>query len=157
MRSFGRAAGAWALVAAGSVQGASPLQDPVRAGRVAQEQEGIDEGRERLAISHMTVDRANLRRQTDVIVGMMQGRGIGARLLTELASHANPAVCGEVTVPGATRTVPGYAPDDGQPGQSGARGRGWGAGCAEIRDGPGRAGWGQIVAGWKSGDRIDPS
>ena len=77
MRPFCRAAGAGALVAAGSVQGASPVQGPVCAGRVAQEREGIDEEWERLAIPHMTVDRANLRRQADVIVGMMQRRGAG--------------------------------------------------------------------------------
>lgn len=105
MKLFGRAAVGWALVVAGSAREAAPLPDQVRAWRVAHEREVIDEYRELLAIPNMTVDRANIRRNADFIVGMMQRRGIEARLLTVASPNSNPAVFGEVKVPGATRTV----------------------------------------------------
>jgi hypothetical protein len=105
MKGFCRAAVGGALMVAGSALDASPLQDQVRAWRVAHEREVIDEYRELLAIPTMTVDRADIRRNADFIVGMMQRRGIEARLLTVASPNSNPAVFGEVTVPGATRTV----------------------------------------------------
>ncbi len=102
----------WGVAGLGA---ASPLQEKVRRWRAAQERGLIDEYRELVAIPNMTVDRANIRRNADFIVAMMQRRGIEARLLTPTAANANPAVFGEVKVPGATRTVVLYAHYDGQP------------------------------------------
>lgn len=76
MKLLGRAAVGWTLVVAGSAREAAPLPDQVRAWRVAHQREVIDEYRELLAIPNMTVDRANIRRNADFIVGMMQRRGI---------------------------------------------------------------------------------
>ena len=93
----------------------SPLQEKVRAWRVAHERELIDEYREFVAIPNITIDRANIRRNADFIVGMLQRRGVEARLLTLPSPNANPVVYGEVNVPGATRTIMFYAHYDGQP------------------------------------------
>ena len=94
---------------------ASPLQEKVRAWRVAHERELIDEYREFLAIPNITVDRANIRRNADYLVAGMKRRGIDARLLTIPSPNLNPVVFGEVRVPGATRTLMLYAHYDGQP------------------------------------------
>ena len=93
----------------------SPLQEKVRAWRVAHERELIDEYREFVAIPNITIDRANIRRNADFIVGMLKRRGVEARLLTLPSPNANPVVYGEVKVPGATRTIMFYAHYDGQP------------------------------------------
>src|SRR5262245_46125359 len=103
------------LVLVAPVFGATPLQENVRAWRVAHEHELIDEYRELLAIPNTTVDRANIRRNADFLVAMMKRRGIDARLLTIASPNANPVVYGEVKAPGATRTVMLYAHFDGQP------------------------------------------
>lgn len=66
-----------------------------------------------LAIPNVAADRANIRRNADLLITMMQKRGIVARLL-ELGDSA-PAVYGQIMVPGATRTVVLYAHYDGQP------------------------------------------
>ncbi len=66
-----------------------------------------------LAIPNVASDRANIRRNADLLVSMLSKRGIQARLL-EL-DDASPAVFGEIKVPGATHTVILYAHYDGQP------------------------------------------
>lgn len=156
MKLFGRAAVGWALVVAGSAREAAPLPDQVRAWRVAHEREVIDEYRELLAIPNMTVDRANIRRNADFIVGMMQRRGIEARLLTVASPNSNPAVFGEVKVPGATRAVMLQAHYDGQPVNPAQWAAGWEPFAPKFATGPVEQG-GPIVEGWKSGDRVDPS
>lgn len=135
--------------------GASPLQETVRAWRVAHEREAIDEFRELLAIPNMTVDRANIRRNADFIVGMMKRRGIAARLLTVAAPNANPVVYGEVNVPGATRTMMLYAHYDGQPVNPAQWAPGWEPFAPTFVTAPVEQG-GRVVAGWKSGDPVDP-
>ena len=156
MKLFGRAAVGWALVVAGAAREVAPLPDQVRAWRVAHEREVIDEYRELLAIPNMTVDRANIRRNADFIVGMMQRRGIEARLLTVASPNSNPAVFGEVKVPGATRTLMLYAYYDGQPVNPAQWAAGWEPFAPKFATGPVEQG-GPIVEGWKSGDRVDPS
>ena len=133
----------------------SPLQEKVRAWRVAHEGELIDEYRELLAIPNMTVDRANIRRNADFIVGMLKRRGIEARRLTPASPNANPAVYGEVKVPGATRTVMLYAHYDGQPVNPAQWAPGWEPFAPKFATAPVEQG-GKIVEGWKSGDRVDP-
>jgi len=136
--------------------GATPLQEKVRAWRIAEEGRLIDEFREFVAIPNMTVDRANIRRNADFIVAMMKRCGIEARLLTSAAQNVNPVVFGEVKVPGATRTLMLYAHFDGQPVNPAQWAPGWEPFSPKFATGPVEQG-GKIVEGWKSGDRVDPS
>ncbi len=66
-----------------------------------------------LAIPNVAADRANIRRNANLIATMLEQRGVSARLL-ELGD-ASPAVYGEIAVPGAKHTVILYAHYDGQP------------------------------------------
>src|SRR5690606_31769986 len=59
-------------------------------------------------------DLPNIRRNAELLVQMLERRGVRARLL-ELDGGVPPAVYGELTTPGATRTVVLYAHYDGQP------------------------------------------
>lgn len=68
-----------------------------------------------LAIPNVAGDRENVRRNAAHIVAMMERRGLRPRLLAAADSTAPPAVYGEWTVPGATRTLVLYAHYDGQP------------------------------------------
>lgn len=138
-----------------AAMGASPLQEKVRAWRVAHEGELIDEYRELLAIPNMTVDRANIRRNADFLVAMMKRRGIDARLITLPSPTVNPVVYGEVLVPGATRTIMLYAHFDGQPVNPKEWAPGWEPFAPKFATGPVEQG-GKIVENWKSGDRVDP-
>src|SRR5256885_17072937 len=95
----------FAFVSAVSAFAASPLQEKVRAWRVAHERELIDENREFVAIPNITIDRANIRRNADFIVAMLKRRGAGARLLTLPSPNAKPGVFGEGKVPGLPRTI----------------------------------------------------
>lgn len=144
-----------ALLTAVTAPGATPLQEKVRAWRVAHEREMIDEYRALLAIPNVTVDRANIRRNADFIVGMMKQRGIDARLLTLPAPNVNPVVYGEVNVPGATRTVMLYAHFDGQPVNPAQWAPGWEPFVPQFATAPAERG-GKILTDWKSGDRVDP-
>src|SRR6185436_4394371 len=60
-------------------------------------------------------DRANIRRNAEAVAESMRRRGLAPRLLEASDPAAPPAVFGEWTVPGATRTLIFYAHYDGQP------------------------------------------
>ena len=66
-----------------------------------------------LSIPNVAADRANIRRNADLLLTMLKKRGVDARLL-ELQG-ASPAVYGEMKTPGAQHTVILYAHYDGQP------------------------------------------
>ena len=66
-----------------------------------------------LAIPNVASDTANIRRNAERLAGMMRKRGIDVRLLEE--QGAPPVVYGELSVPGAKRTLLVYAHYDGQP------------------------------------------
>ncbi|MBI5770198.1 MAG: M20/M25/M40 family metallo-hydrolase [Verrucomicrobia bacterium] len=136
--------------------GVTPLQEKVRAWRVARENELIAEYRELLAIPNASVDRANIRRNADFIVAMMKRRGIEARLLTIPTPTANPVVFGEVKVPGATRTIMLYAHYDGMPVNPAQWAPGWEPFAPKFATASAERG-GKIVDSWKPGDPIDPS
>ena len=68
---------------------------------------------ELLAIPNVASDTANIGRNAQAIVTMLARRGVKTQLLDSPGSP--PAVYGELTVPGATRTVVLYAHYDGQP------------------------------------------
>ena len=144
-----------AAALAGPLSAASPLQEKVRAWRVAHEGSLIDEYRELLAVPNITVDRANIRRNADSLMGMMRRRGIESRLLAAVGPNANPVVFGEVKVPGATRTLVLYAHYDGQAVNPAQWAPGWEPFVPKFATGPVEQG-GKIVEGWKSGDPIDP-
>ncbi len=141
---------------AGVKLAASPLQEAVRAHRVANEQALMAEYREFVALPNVGADQSNIRRNAEFLAGMMRRRGINAELLEGRTPATNPAVFGEVRVPGATRTVVFYAHYDGQP----VNPREWADGLdpwnpvfltAPIARG------GKIITTWKPGDPIDPN
>lgn len=92
---------------------AASLRMAARQFRMSHEPMILREFSDLLAIPNVAADRANIRRNADLLITMMQKRGIEARLL-ELGDAA-PAVYGQIIVPGATRTVILYAHYDGQP------------------------------------------
>lgn len=66
-----------------------------------------------LSLPNLATDRTAIRRNADTLVAMLGRRGVTARLLE--VPDAPPAVYGELSVPGATRTIVLYAHYDGQP------------------------------------------
>lgn len=135
--------------------GAQTLHEKVRAHRVANEPALIEEYRTFVAIPNVSSDHANIRRNADFIVGMLQRRGVAAELLTIDKPGANPVVFGEVRVPGATRTVVFYAHYDGQP----VNPKQWAAGLEPftpvfLTDPIERGG--KILSDWRPGQPVDP-
>ncbi len=129
--------------------------DAIRAHRTEQQQELIAEYREFVAIPNVTRDQENIRRNAEFIVAMMRKRGIAAELLEGNSPAVNPAVFGEVKVPGATQTVVFYAHYDGQP----VNPRQWAEGLEPFTPvfltAPVERG-GKIVD-WQPGQPIDPT
>ncbi|MEO7103426.1 MAG: M20/M25/M40 family metallo-hydrolase [Gemmatimonadaceae bacterium] len=95
------------------VRDAESLRAAARQFRTSHEPKILREFADLLAIPNVAADRANIRRNADLLITMMRSRGVDARLL-ELGD-APPAVYGDIIVPGATRTVILYAHYDGQP------------------------------------------
>lgn len=134
---------------------ASPLQDSVRTYRIGREQVLMAEYRDFVAIPNVGADQPNIRRNAEYLAAMMKRRGIAAELLEGKLAETNPAVFGEIKVPGATRTVVFYAHYDGQP----VNPKEWAEGLdpwnpvfltAPIARG------GKIITEWKAGDPINP-
>ncbi|HYD51943.1 MAG TPA: M20/M25/M40 family metallo-hydrolase, partial [Gemmatimonadaceae bacterium] len=94
-----------------------PTADSVRAAAArwhrANRQAVLRELMDLLAIPNVASDSVEIRRNADTLVAMLARRGVRARRLESPGSP--PAVFGELTVPGATRTVMLYAHYDGQP------------------------------------------
>jgi acetylornithine deacetylase/succinyl-diaminopimelate desuccinylase-like protein len=81
-----------------------------------QRRELLDEFVQLLKIPNIASDKANIRRNADAIVAMMQRRGLSPQLLTSSREpDAPPAVFGEWPVRNAKRTIILYAHYDGQP------------------------------------------
>ncbi|HYT71649.1 MAG TPA: M20/M25/M40 family metallo-hydrolase [Gemmatimonadales bacterium] len=91
----------------------STLRTRVAAWRAGREADIVREFADLLAIPNLAADSVNIRRNAEVIVRMLERRGVKARLLE--APGSPPAVFGELASPGATRTVILYAHYDGQP------------------------------------------
>jgi acetylornithine deacetylase/succinyl-diaminopimelate desuccinylase-like protein len=109
-----------ALVVGLSAMGAEPpatdparLRHQVRSWRRAHEAAILREFAGLLALPNLASDGANIRRNADHIVAMLQRRGVAARLLD--GRGGPPPVYGEQMVPGARRTLLIYAHYDGQP------------------------------------------
>ncbi|HEX6369136.1 MAG TPA: M20/M25/M40 family metallo-hydrolase [Longimicrobium sp.] len=85
----------------------------VRQWRTANEHALLREYVDFLALPNVARNEADIRRNATHLVEMMRRRGLNPRLLESEGSP--PAVYGEWTVPGATRTLVLYAHYDGQP------------------------------------------
>ncbi len=96
-----------------AVRADTSLRARVAAWRAAHEGEIFREYVELLAIPNLASDSVNIRRNAAAILRMLERRGVAARLLETPGSP--PAVYGELSAPGATRTVVLYAHYDGQP------------------------------------------
>lgn len=90
-------------------------RDAVREYRRANEQHILREFVALLSLPNVASDREGVRRNAARLVEMMTARGLKARLLEAETPDAPPAVYGEWSTPGATRTVVLYAHYDGQP------------------------------------------
>jgi acetylornithine deacetylase/succinyl-diaminopimelate desuccinylase-like protein len=89
------------------------IRAAVAAHRDASETAVMNELRALLAVPNLASDPADIRRNADLLVSMLEKRGVEARVL-EL-DGTPPAVYGELRSPGAARTVVLYAHFDGQP------------------------------------------
>src|SRR6185503_4580237 len=94
---------------------AAPGQQSVRDYRRAHEREILSEFTQLLSIPNVASDRPNIRRNAQLILEMMQRRGLNPRLLETKSKETPPAVYGEWKLPGATRSIVFYAHYDGQP------------------------------------------
>ncbi len=105
--------GLWTAMALPAAAQSSPAALAARQWRQQHERAIIEEYFSLLSIPNVSSDRANIQRNAETIAAMMNKRGIPAKLVT--LPGANPVVFGEITTPGATRTIVIYAHYDGQP------------------------------------------
>jgi acetylornithine deacetylase/succinyl-diaminopimelate desuccinylase-like protein len=91
----------------------SPAAVAAKSYRQTHEHEIIAEYVKLLSIPNVASDAPNIRRNADLIVQMLERRGVKTQLLE--VPDAPPVVFGEITKPGATRTLVFYAHYDGQP------------------------------------------
>jgi acetylornithine deacetylase/succinyl-diaminopimelate desuccinylase-like protein len=84
-----------------------------RAWRTAHEREIVNEFMTLMAIPNLASDAANIEKNAVAIAAMLERRGVKTQLVRE--PGVPPLVVGDLTVPGATRTVAFYAHYDGQP------------------------------------------
>ena len=73
----------------------------------------VGELRALVALPNVATDRGDIRKNADLLVAMLEKRGIAARILE--TPGAPVAVYGELAAPGAARTLLLYAHFDGQP------------------------------------------
>ncbi len=98
-----------------SIAAQSRAEGFARQYRRAHEREILREFLALLAVPNVASDRANIRRNADLLLEMMRRRKLEPRLLESSDGQSPPAVYGELRVPGATRTLVLYAHYDGQP------------------------------------------
>ena len=95
---------------------AMPAQTPREAAHTyteAHRPELLQQFSDLLAIPNVAADPANLKRNADLLLAMLQKRAIKARLLS--LPGAPSVVFGQIDVPGAQHTIVFYAHYDGQP------------------------------------------
>ncbi len=103
------------LVLAAPALAADSEHDAITAWTQSKQHALLDEYEGFLRLPNVATDRTAIRRNADMLLQMMQRRGLSPRLLENADRSAPPAVYGEWLVPGATRTVVLYAHYDGQP------------------------------------------
>ena len=137
------------LAAAGmlwaSAAQAGTLREDVRAWRVANEKAVVGELSDLVAIPNVADKVEDIERNAAAVRALMERRGLKTRLLSA-GPGTPPSVYGELTTPGARRTVVFYAHMDGQP----APRAGWFTEPFEavMKDGPPRAG--AAVIDWRA-------
>src|SRR3954447_8602980 len=97
------------LACAFSATAASPVSPYVS----SHQQEILREFTDLLSIPNVASDAANILKNATAVQRAMETRGIRTRLLE--TPGAPPVILGELSVPGATRTLIFYAHYDGQP------------------------------------------
>jgi acetylornithine deacetylase/succinyl-diaminopimelate desuccinylase-like protein len=103
-----------ALVLAASVDAQqNPASAAARNWREIREVPILREFMDLLAIPNLASDDANIHKNAAAILTLLEKRGIKTRLLEE--PSVPPVVFGEISTPGATRTLVFYAHYDGQP------------------------------------------
>ena len=123
----------------------------IRDHRARHESAILKEFAELLRIPNLASDSAGIRRNAELLMSMLAHRGLAVRLLETTGSP--PAVYGELTAPGAARTVVLYAHYDGQP----VVPRDWASDpwVPVLRDGPVERG-GREVPWPREGARAEP-
>jgi acetylornithine deacetylase/succinyl-diaminopimelate desuccinylase-like protein len=106
-----------AALSAGSAARTPFDRAAVRAWIAGHQRQIVAELTELLAIPNVAADTENIRRNAVHLRGMLARRGFSAEVLE---TAGNPLVFGELTVPGARRTLLLYAHYDGQPVEAGA-------------------------------------
>ena len=91
-----------------SAQARKPVEDYV----AAHQQQIVTEFVELLSIPNVAADRANIKRNADLLRTLFLKRGFAVEILP---TDGNPLVFAELAVPGARRTILFYAHYDGQP------------------------------------------
>jgi len=104
-----------ALLVPSTLVAQTDTQQKVRDYRRANEHKIVDEFLSLLSIPNLASDNPNIRKNAELIVEMMQQRGLTPRLLEAQTPNVPPAVYGEWKTPGAQRTLILYAHYDGQP------------------------------------------
>jgi acetylornithine deacetylase/succinyl-diaminopimelate desuccinylase-like protein len=111
-------AATWLVIAGTRVSAQPSIISPERAAARAwrQQHEGaiLTEFAELIAIPNLASDSANIRRNADFLLAMLEKRGFTNRKMLTLPG-VPPAVYAELPAPGATRTLILYAHYDGQP------------------------------------------
>jgi acetylornithine deacetylase/succinyl-diaminopimelate desuccinylase-like protein len=87
----------------------------VRGWRRSHEHQILAEYFEFLSLPNFALDALNIQKNAEFIASMLEKRGIKAELLPAQTPGTPPAVFGEISVPGAERTIVFYAHYDGQP------------------------------------------
>ncbi len=101
------------LSAQGTAVSSPSVTERVRQYRIQHDVAIVREFGGLLSIPNVQSDTANIRRNADLLRAMLERRGLRTRLLE--TDGAPPAVYGELSSPGAARTVAIYAHYDGQP------------------------------------------
>lgn len=102
-----------ALAQKSSTRSPAQIAEEVRAYRVANEGRIVRELVEFLAIPNVATDTANIQRNADKLIEMLEARGIETHPLP--ITGRGPVIFGKLSTPEAKRTVIFYAHYDGQP------------------------------------------
>ncbi len=95
-----------------SVYASAQGRGPVDAYVAAHQPQILRELVELLSIPNVAADRANIKRNAELLRTLFQKRGFSVEILE---TDGNPLVFAELAVPGAQRTILFYAHYDGQP------------------------------------------
>jgi acetylornithine deacetylase/succinyl-diaminopimelate desuccinylase-like protein len=104
---------AFVLVPALASAQTNPAASAARQWRQRHERAIVNEFVTLLAVPNVSSDKPNIQRNAELIAGMIEARGLTARLVA--VPGANPVVVAQIRTPGAARTIGLYAHYDGQP------------------------------------------